>query len=103
MQVKSNYKITYLPEAQEEYKSLEGNALTFVNKGLTRIKAFGMQAGQPLHGKLINCRKLKNKKLGLRIVFRQDKNCIRIINIVAIGKRRRNKVYKEAEQRLEKD
>ncbi|WP_204305256.1 hypothetical protein [Lactobacillus johnsonii] len=62
-----------------------------------------MQAGQPLHGKLINCRKLKNKKLGLRIVFRQDKNYIRIINIVTIGERRRNKVYKEAEKRLEKD
>lgn len=62
-----------------------------------------MQAGQPLYGKLINCRKLKNKKLGLRIVFRQDKNYIRIINIVTIGERRRNKVYKEAEKRLEKD
>lgn len=65
MQGKSKYKLIYLPEAEKEYDALEGNELIFVDKGLNRIKAFGMQAGQPLHGKLINCRKLKNRKMGV--------------------------------------
>lgn len=59
-----------------------------------------MQAGQPLHGNLAECRKLKNRKMDLRIVFTQDKDCIKIIKIIAIGKQRRDKVYKDAERRL---
>lgn len=100
MKTKANYELIYLPEAKKEYDSLEGNELQFVDKGLNRIRAFGMKAGQPLHGKLSTCRKLKNRKMGLRIIFRQDGNNIKIINIIAIGERRRNKVYKDATRRL---
>ena len=67
-------KSQYFPEAKEEYDYLEGNELTFVDKGLNRIRALGMQASQPLHGNLVGCRKLKNRKMSLRIVFAQDKN-----------------------------
>lgn len=37
----------------------------------------------------------------LRIIFRQNKHKIQIIQIIAIGKRRRNEVYKNALDRLQ--
>lgn len=94
------YKLKYFPEAKDEYNALDGSQRVFVDKGLDRIKVYGMQAGTPLYGRLEGCHKLKNRKLGLRIVFRQDKNSIKIIQIVAIDKRRRNKVYNDAVDRL---
>lgn len=74
LEVKTKFKIEYFPEAKEEYDSLEGNELTFVDKGLNRIRDLGMQASQPLHGNLVGCRNLKNRKMSLRIIFAQDKN-----------------------------
>lgn len=98
--MQSKYDLKYFPEAKDEYNNLDGSQRVFVDKGLDRIKVKGMQAGAPLHGQLEGCNKLKNKKLGLRIVFRQDKDQIKIIQIVAIGKRRRIKVYNDATERL---
>lgn len=95
-----NYKLDYFEEAKEEYDNLDGSQLIFVDKGLDRIAALGMKAGNPLHGKLEGCNKLKNRKMGLRIVFRQQNKTIKIIEIVAIGKRRRNEVYKDAQARI---
>jgi mRNA interferase RelE/StbE len=59
-----------------------------------------MSAGQPLRGVLQDCRKLKHKKLGLRIVFRQSARGIEIIEIVIIGKREDGEVYVSAAKRL---
>lgn len=98
--MRSKYNLKYFPEAKAEYDNLDGSQRVFVDKGLNRIKVKGMQAGAPLHGQLEGCNKLKNRKLGLRIVFRQDKEKMEIIQIVAIGKRRRNKVYNDATERL---
>lgn len=46
-------------------------------------------------------KKLNNRKMYLRIIFRQNKHKIQIIQIIAIGKRRRNEVYKNALDRLQ--
>lgn len=100
--MRSKYNLKYFPEAKEEYNALNSSQRVFVDKGLDRIKVYGMQAGAPLHGPLEGCNKLKNRKLGLRIVFKQDRDSIKIIQIVAIGKRRRNKVYQDATERLSK-
>ena len=59
-----------------------------------------MNTGQELHGKLWDCRKLKHKKLGLRVIFRQSDLGIEIIEIVAVGKRDNKEVYENAEKRL---
>lgn len=100
-EVNANYKIEYFKEAKKEYDNLDGSQLIFVDKGIDRIRALGMQAGVPLEGKLEGCRKLKNRKMGLRIVFTQQEKTIKIIQIIAIGKRRRNEVYKNALKRLQ--
>ncbi len=44
------YAITYLEEARNDYQKLDGSQKVFVDKGLNRIRKFGMQAGQPLAG-----------------------------------------------------
>jgi mRNA interferase RelE/StbE len=49
---------------------------------------------------LWDCRKLKHKKLGLRVIFRQSSEGIEIIEIVVIGKREDDEAYKTAIERL---
>jgi mRNA interferase RelE/StbE len=67
---------------------------------LIKIEENGMNTGQPLYGVLWDCRKLKHKKLGLRVIFRQSPEGIEIIEIVVIGKREDDEVYETAIERL---
>lgn len=94
------FEINYWDEAKKEYQHLDGSQKVFVDKAIDRIKIRGMQAGASLHGDLHNCRKMKNKRMGLRIVFTQENNKINIISIIAIGKRSDKEVYRNAESRL---
>ena len=97
------HKIEWTALSKQDYDSLDGSQKIFVDKAIARIKEFGMQAGQALHGSLSECRKLKNKKMGLRIVFRESNGKIEVIQIVAIGKRDKKEVYKTAENRIKPD
>jgi mRNA interferase RelE/StbE len=96
------YKIEWTEYSRNDYAGLDGSRLVFVDKALVRIAADGMNAGQPLHGELIGCNKLKNKKMGLRIVFRQSESGVEIVQIVAIGARKNSYVYKLATERIKK-
>lgn len=97
------YVLNWFDKAKEDYFKLDGEQIIFVDKALDRIKIIGMKAGEKLHGKLCNCRKLKNRKKGLRIVFKEGNSDedVDIIDIVVIGKRSDNEVYNEAEKRLD--
>ena len=94
------YQLEWTQYSKEDYEQLDGSQKIFVNKALDRIKLRGMEAGQSLHGNLAHCNKLKNKKIGLRIIFREVEGTIQVIQIVAIGKRDKEKIYKMAEERL---
>ncbi|RNF39368.1 type II toxin-antitoxin system RelE family toxin [Planococcus salinus] len=94
------HQIEWTQYSKEDYDNLDGSQKIFVNKALDRIKLRGMKAGQPLHGNLAQCNKLKNRKMGLRIIFREVQGSIQVIQIVAIGKRDKEKIYKTAEDRL---
>lgn len=59
-----------------------------------------MDAGQPLRGNLTGCNRLKNNRMGLRVIFREIKDTVEVIQIVAIGKRDSNKVYDTPSTRL---
>ena len=83
-----------------DYSGLDGSQKRQVLKSLTKIEKNGMNAGQPLHGKLWDCRKLKHRKLGLRVIFRQSEVGIEIIEIVVVGKREDDEVYEIAADRL---
>ena len=94
------YQLEWTQFSKQDYENLDGSQKVFVNKALDRIKINGMRAGKPLHSNLSKCNKIKNRKMGLRIVFREREGSIQIIQVVAIGKRDRGTVYKTAEDRL---
>ena len=94
------YQLEWTQYSKDDYEQLDGSQKIFVNKALDRIKLRGMEAGQSLHGTLAQRNKLKNKKMGLRIIFREVEGIIQVIQIVAIGKRDKEKIYKMAEERL---
>lgn len=96
------YNLQYFEEAKEDYKKLDGSQKKIIDKGLNKIKEQGKLAGAPLKGDLQGCRKIKNRKHGLRIVFRpvEDSNEVEIMQIIVIGKREKSKVYSDAESRL---
>ena len=86
--------------SRDDYDKLDGSQKVFVDKALNRIKLRGMDAGQPLHGALAQCNKLKNKKMGLRVIFREVQGKFEVIQVVVIGKRDKETVYKIAENRI---
>jgi len=93
-----NVKFAY--GSERDYKKLDGSQKTQVLKSFAKIEKEGMQAGSKLKGKLTDCNKLKHKKLGIRVIFREQKNEIEVIEIVVIGKREDEEVNREAEKRL---
>jgi mRNA interferase RelE/StbE len=93
------FELEWTEHSKKDYESLDGSQMVFVDKALARIRKMGMEAGTPLTGSLVGCRKLKHKKLGLRVVFQQSEQGIRVIQIVAIGARSDSAVYKQAERR----
>ncbi|MFC4651611.1 type II toxin-antitoxin system RelE/ParE family toxin [Lactococcus nasutitermitis] len=94
------FEVKFTEFSQKDFIHLDGSQRKQILKSLTKIETLGLQVGQELHGKLSDCRKLKHKKLGLRVVFRQSPLGIEIIEIVVVGKRSDNEVYEIAEKRL---
>lgn len=96
----NQYEVFYIKPAQREYDHLDGSQKVFVDKAIARIERLGMTCGEQLKGELHGCNKLKNRNMGLRIVFQQVNRQIKIINIIAIGKRADSEVYRHAVSRL---
>jgi len=94
------FQIAYTEFSRKDFNKLDHSQQIQIRKSLSKIEESGMETGQPLHGKLWDCRKLKHKKLGLRVVFRQSDSGIEIIEIVAVGKREDSEIYDIATERL---
>lgn len=97
------YTLIWYDEAKKEYKKLDGNQRIQVDKGLERIRRRGINSGKSLAKKkynLSNCYEIKMKRLGLRIVFKEKKNKIEIVEIIAVRKRSDNEVFEETAKRL---
>ena len=94
------YTPVFTELSQFDYNNLDGSQKKQILKSLTKIEENGMNTGQPLYGNLWDCRKLKHKRLGLRVIFRQSEIGIEIIEIVTIGKREDYEVYEIAAERL---
>lgn len=94
------YKIQWTEYSKQDYDNLNGSQKILIGKSLDRIKNAGMQAGQPCHKELAGCRRLKHRKAGLRVIFRESEESIEIIQIVAIGHRDKNEIYNIATQRI---
>jgi mRNA interferase RelE/StbE len=94
------HELEWFEKAAKEYSKLSGSQTILVDKALARIKTQGMKCGEALRGKLKGCRKLKQQKAGLRVVFREKAGNLQVIQIVAVGKRADSEVYSDAERRL---
>ena len=94
------YKPVFTEYSQLDFNDLDGSQKIQILKSLTKIEKNGMNAGQPLSGDLWDCRKLKHKRLGLRVIFRRSEIGIEIIEIVTVGKREDDEVYETAAKRL---
>lgn len=98
--------VKFLKEAQKDYDALDGSQKKWVEAAVERLRVRGGEIGEPLcksaSDDLRGCRKLKNKDLGLRIVFRVtiSGDC-EIIEIIVIGKREDSEVYHIAGKRLQ--
>jgi len=95
-----SFAVKFTEASRNDLSKLDGSQRVQILKSLTKIEANGMKTGQPLHGNLWDCRKLKHKRLGLRVVFRQSSLGVEIVEIVVVGKREDSEVYAEAAKRL---
>ncbi|MDY6066056.1 MAG: type II toxin-antitoxin system RelE/ParE family toxin [Finegoldia sp.] len=105
-----SYKLSFIKEAIEDYKHLDGSNRKVVNKALKRILLNPMPNyeggyGKPLanlsNSKLAGFMKIKLKNSGIRIVYKLEKRENEVL-VIIIGAMTDEKVYKEAEKRIEK-
>lgn len=95
-----SYEVRLTEFSKKDFERLDHSQQQQILKSFARIGERGMEAGQPLRGKLSDCRKMKHKRLGLRVIFRESEADVEIIEIVVVGKRSDNEVYQLAEIRL---
>lgn len=96
-----SFELLFLEEAKKDYARLDNSQRLHINKSFKKLQSVGGQAGEALRGRLKGYRKIKHRRLGLRVVFRQLEDRIEIIEIVAIGKRSDNEIYQIAESRIQ--
>jgi len=99
------YKIEFLPDAEKDFGSLDGSIRDEVTKKIDAL-ADNPFLGKPLGKKygvdLTGFYKLYVSKKKYRIVYRLIGKHIEVIEIVGIGKRDKEEVYKLVARRLKK-
>ena len=92
-----NYKLKFLPTALKEWKKLDNSIQTQLKKKLkARLKSPHAPASR-LRG-FENHYKIKLRTSGYRLVYEVIDNEICVL-VIAIGKRNKNEVYKQAHKR----
>jgi mRNA interferase RelE/StbE len=92
------YNLTFLEDAFKEWKKLSPFIQQQFKKKLEERLANPCIPSALLHG-MPDCYKIKLKSLGYRLVYQVYKDRL-IVQVVAVGKRDKNLVYKKALQRL---
>ena len=102
------YKLSFIKQAAEDYKALDGSQRKIVDKAIKRILinplpntegGYGKPLGNQNNSSLAGLMKIKLKSSGLRIVYKLEKREDNVL-IIIIGARADSKVYKEAEKRM---
>ncbi|QQK78678.1 addiction module toxin RelE [Salicibibacter cibi] len=98
------FEVYVIAEAAKEYDRLAGNEKQWVDAAIQKLKERGEGIGEPLgntkYARLQTYKKVKHRKLGLRMIFREEKQQTNVITVIAIGKRTDEKIYKDAHKRL---
>lgn len=102
------YKLSFIKQAAEDYKALDGSQRKVVDKAIKRILinplpntegGYGKPLANQSNSSLAGLMKIKLKSSGLRIVYKLEKREDNVL-IIIIGARADSKVYKEAEKRM---
>lgn len=97
-------KVAFDSDVNKDLKYLDGNLIRWLLSAIDNILDAPEQRGAPLRNakesKLGTCRKVKNDKLGIRMVFVPLRDKIEIIEIIAIGRREDFEVYRIAARRF---
>ncbi|MBU3693391.1 MAG: type II toxin-antitoxin system RelE/ParE family toxin [Rhodocyclaceae bacterium] len=94
------YRLQFLPEALEEWRSLDGSVRDLLKKALRKRLAQPHLPGAELHAELRHCYKIKLRRAGYRLVYAVEDDVL-IVLVLAIGKREAAEAYRSALQRLQ--
>ncbi|MDR2717780.1 MAG: type II toxin-antitoxin system RelE/ParE family toxin [Treponema sp.] len=97
--------IEFIPEAEKDYKLLDGSIKKLVNEKIDDLKDdayIGEELGNKNNIDLTGYYKIYVAKKKYRIVYRIVKNEIEIIEIWGIGKRDKMEIYKDVGKRIKK-
>jgi mRNA interferase RelE/StbE len=100
-----NCKIQFIPEAAEDYKSLDGSIKKLVNDKIEKLKTnpfLGEELGNKNNIDLTGYYKIYAAKKSYRIVYRIINDKILIVEIWGIGKRDKLEIYKNIWKRIKK-
>ncbi|TVT27718.1 addiction module toxin RelE [Salinicoccus cyprini] len=100
-------QVYFWEEAERDYKKLDGTMKRWVEAAEARLivrgSEIGKDPGNTHYSKLAGFKELKNHKIGIRLIFKvSSEGNIEIIEIVAIGKREDEKIFRTAENRRKK-
>ena len=96
----TTYSLEFLPSALKEWKKLAGNIRTQFDKKL-RERIANPRVPAARLSNLPDCYKIKLKAAGYRLVYRVYDDRI-VVQVVAVGRRERNIVYKNAAGRIDR-
>jgi mRNA interferase RelE/StbE len=92
-----SYELQFLPTALKEWRKLDGTLQSQFKNKLKERLARPHVVADSLHGMPAHY-KIKLRSAGYRLVYRVDDTTI-TVTVVAVGKRERNTVYKNARRR----
>ncbi len=96
---KHKYKLRFMPEALEEWRSLDGSVQAPLKKLLAKRLDNPRVPGGELHGALAGCYKIKLRQQGVRLVYSVEDDHL-LVTVIAVDKREDGVVYESAIARL---
>ena len=96
---KHKYRLFFLPQALEEWRSLDGSIQQILKKLLTKRLDNPHVPGGELHGALARCYKIKLNKQGMRLVYEVEDGKL-IVMVLSVDRREDSAAYKSAVDRL---
>lgn len=96
---KYKYRLFFLPQALDEWKTLDGSVKDNLKKLLAKRLDNPHIPGGLLHGELIGCYKIKLNKQGIRLVYAVEDDKL-IVIVMSVDKREDSVVYKSAVTRM---
>ena len=105
-----NWKLEYLPEAEDDFKALDGSQRNLVLKAIKKVRQNPLPADENGYGKLLGNQngknlagllKIKLRAAGIRVVYRLQRTETAML-VIVIGVRADEEVYEIAQKRAAK-